>query len=354
MHLRRISSPGHLANLQAHVTRAYAGVENAVTRGEIDAEYTHLNEHFIYTDASNTLKKRDEIIENAKKENEKKGHKWRKPNKNAALAVEGIYSFSNIGDGWKTNEKLKNTIRNYFNETLKFAQEKYGKENIISAAVHYDETTPHMHILFAPIVKSQDGKNKYSSHEFMGGFKDLRETHTEYYEKVGKKFGLERGEVGNRQQHTTLKEHSRNLKKREADLERKTKEIQKYLASKDSYEKIPYHYSLFDKKQKRDLKNQGYDEAAYSKYRDDKFREAIDSLSAKLYDAERKRDANAKKARDYDAIRAERDKLGWRNIDLAKKSKRLETEYSAALKVLDKHGLLAEFKRLVKSLDLSR
>lgn len=41
---------------------------------------------------------------------------------------------------------------NFFKETFNFMQNKYGKENIISAYVHLDETTPHMHFAFVPIT----------------------------------------------------------------------------------------------------------------------------------------------------------------------------------------------------------
>ncbi len=40
----------------------------------------------------------------------------------------------------------------FFKEAYKFLEEKYGKENVISSFVHLDETTPHMHYAFMPIV----------------------------------------------------------------------------------------------------------------------------------------------------------------------------------------------------------
>jgi len=40
----------------------------------------------------------------------------------------------------------------FFQTAYDFIANKYGRENIISADVHYDEVTPHIHITFLPIV----------------------------------------------------------------------------------------------------------------------------------------------------------------------------------------------------------
>ena len=41
----------------------------------------------------------------------------------------------------------------FFRCCEKFLNEKFGKENSIYATVHYDETTPHLHYGFVPVVK---------------------------------------------------------------------------------------------------------------------------------------------------------------------------------------------------------
>ena len=45
--------------------------------------------------------------------------------------------------------------KEYFNHALNFMEAKVGKENIISAVVHMDEKTPHMHLSFCPITKEK-------------------------------------------------------------------------------------------------------------------------------------------------------------------------------------------------------
>ena len=40
----------------------------------------------------------------------------------------------------------------FFKEAYNFMENKYGRENVISAYVHLDETSPHMHFCFVPVV----------------------------------------------------------------------------------------------------------------------------------------------------------------------------------------------------------
>ena len=50
------------------------------------------------------------------------------------------------------NHKLPTEIKRFFDESLNFIREYVGKENIMYAAIHLDESTPHMHIYFTPVV----------------------------------------------------------------------------------------------------------------------------------------------------------------------------------------------------------
>lgn len=50
------------------------------------------------------------------------------------------------------NHKLPTEIKRFFDESLNFISNFVGKENIRYAAIHLDESTPHMHIYFTPIV----------------------------------------------------------------------------------------------------------------------------------------------------------------------------------------------------------
>lgn len=50
--------------------------------------------------------------------------------------------------------------REFFEMTYKFMSERYGANNVISAYVHMDETTPHMHFCFIPVVKAKNKKGE--------------------------------------------------------------------------------------------------------------------------------------------------------------------------------------------------
>jgi hypothetical protein len=124
-------------------------------------------------------------------------------------------------------------------DSYKFACEKWGEDNIIGAEVHLDETTPHMHLLMVPVAERKTrgrASTKYQKKSdpsviikkkeyetlsdaekanyapvakaskklvsYSGVFGDnygerkqyMKDFHTEYHEKVGQKYGLERGD----------------------------------------------------------------------------------------------------------------------------------------------------------------
>ena len=82
----------------------------------------------------------------------------------------------------------------------------------IQYAVHHDEGTPHIHLVVVPL---KDGK--LNARHFIGGHRDrMKELQDDFYEKVGKKFGLDRGIS----KEMTKAEHSRpTLKHKAAELD---------------------------------------------------------------------------------------------------------------------------------------
>lgn len=58
------------------------------------------------------------------------------------------------------------TSEEFFKGAYNFLEQKYGKENVVSSYVHMDETTPHMHFAFVPVVKDEKkGHLKVSAKE---------------------------------------------------------------------------------------------------------------------------------------------------------------------------------------------
>lgn len=90
---------------------------------------------------------------------------------------------------------------NFFSDCYKFFAKRYGEENVIAAVVHNDETTPHMHLNLMPVTK--DGR--LCSKQLFDK-PQLQQLQTDFYEAVGKKYGLERGEEGSQKKHLSTAE----------------------------------------------------------------------------------------------------------------------------------------------------
>ena len=87
--------------------------------------------------------------------------------------------------------KKKGEIKAYFQEALDFMQKHQSKDTIISAVVHMDEKTPHMHLCFVPLTKDK----RLSAKEIVGNKKKLTWWQDEFWKHmVGKYPDLERGE----------------------------------------------------------------------------------------------------------------------------------------------------------------
>ena len=77
----------------------------------------------------------------------------------------------------------------FFREAYKFMTERYGKENVISAYVHMDESTPHMHYSFIPItMDKKKNKPKVCAKELINK-QDLRTIHDDITAHMLKVFG---------------------------------------------------------------------------------------------------------------------------------------------------------------------
>ena len=90
---------------------------------------------------------------------------------------------------------------NFFSDCYKFFAERYGEENVIAAVVHNDETTPHMHLNLMPVTK--DGR--LCSKQLFDK-PQLQKLQTDFYESVGKRWGLQRGKEGSQKKHLSTAE----------------------------------------------------------------------------------------------------------------------------------------------------
>ena len=67
--------------------------------------------------------------------------------------------------------------RQFFERAAAFLYERIGKENVISAVVHMDEKTPHMHLCFCPITK--DGR--LSAKDILGNKQALSKWQDDFF-----------------------------------------------------------------------------------------------------------------------------------------------------------------------------
>ena len=89
----------------------------------------------------------------------------------------------------------KEQQKQFFADCTEFFAERYGKENVVSAVVHLDESTPHLHFNLMPVTGGRLCAKELFDRSA------LRELQTDFYEVVGKKYGLKRGKEGSTAKH---------------------------------------------------------------------------------------------------------------------------------------------------------
>jgi hypothetical protein len=95
--------------------------------------------------------------------------------------------------------------KRFFAVSKEFLAQFVGEENVISAMVHMDEKTPHMHFLHVPVAK--DGRLNANSIYTRDSLKSLQNEMPQYLKSKG--FNIQRGieqEPGSRKKHLTTRE----------------------------------------------------------------------------------------------------------------------------------------------------
>ena len=154
---------------------------------EIDISKTHLN-YYLKKNELNYVKEFDKL----KEKYDLKGQ----IRSNSIIICEMIFT----SDTEFFNKIGQEETKRYFEESYKFIcnYKNLGEKNIISAVVHLDEGTPHMHLVYAPVVhtKDKDGNeiNKVCCRDFWKGRDSYRSLQNAYYEYITSKgFELQRG-----------------------------------------------------------------------------------------------------------------------------------------------------------------
>lgn len=104
----------------------------------------------------------------------------KKTRKNAVLGLNFLVS---------TSEEFRDAAaeEDFYTKAREYIGKNFGQ--IVGWAIHRDETSTHMQVVTIPLVNG-----KLNAKELIGGKRHrMREIQTDFYEKVGKEFGLVRG-----------------------------------------------------------------------------------------------------------------------------------------------------------------
>jgi chromosome segregation ATPase len=115
----------------------------------------------------------------------------------------------------------------FFKKSYDFIKDRYGKKNMVSATIHFDERTPHMHVNFVPVTKD----NRLSARDLFSP-KQLRELQDDFNKYINDKgYDLERGKLDSKKKHLNVQEYKletkfEELKNRESELDKKIKDLE--------------------------------------------------------------------------------------------------------------------------------
>ena len=162
-----------IGHIEAHNERTK---ENYASNPDVDTSRSRLNFHLVTPQRKYRAEAEKQIAE--------AGCRTRS---DSVRVVEALVSASpEFFKGKKPAE-----VKAYFTHAMEFIQKHQNPNTIISAVVHMDEKTPHMHLCFVPLT--EDGR--LSAKEIVGNKKKLTWWQDEFWKHMVKKYPeLERGE----------------------------------------------------------------------------------------------------------------------------------------------------------------
>ena len=171
---------GHIESHNERTKEKYA------SNPDIDTSRSHLNFHLVFPERKYRAEAEKQIAE--------AGCRTRS---DSVRVVEALVTAS--PEFFKG--KKKSEVKAYFQEALDFIQQHQNPRTIISAVVHMDEKTPHMHLCFVPLTKDK----RLSAKEIVGNKKKLTWWQDEFWKHmVGKYPDLERGESASKTGRTHI------------------------------------------------------------------------------------------------------------------------------------------------------
>lgn len=171
-----------------------AGLQREATRTALEYNNRVVPGMEIY---NQTLQHSNDWLADIQQEIDAAGAKVRS---NSVMALDTIYTASK--EFFQLHDSQ--TIDEFFRDCLDYHRQHYG--HVVSAIVHYDEDTPHMHVLSVPLTR--DGR--LSAREIVGGRAQMAHAQDSFFEQVGQQYGLQRGvhmDSPEKRKHITAQQH---------------------------------------------------------------------------------------------------------------------------------------------------
>lgn len=178
MRCKKLSSLGSVAGSLKH---CYRERETA----NADPDKTAQNEHYLAACTDEAMGRLRALLPEKRR-------------KDAVLAVEYVMTAS--PEWWNTATPEQQGT--FLQRSRQWLTDKYGEQNVITATVHRDETSPHLSAFVVPITA--DGR--LSAKEFIGNKAKMSRDQTSFAEHV-QDLGLERGLERSWAHHTTIRDY---------------------------------------------------------------------------------------------------------------------------------------------------
>lgn len=189
-----------------------AGLQREATRTALEYNNRVMPGMEIY---NQTLQQSDNWLADIQHEIDAAGAKVRS---NSVLALDTIYTASS--EFFKLHDSQ--TADAYFRDCLAYHRQRYG--HVVSAIVHYDEETPHMHVLSVPLTR--DGR--LSAREIVGNRVQMAHAQDSFFETVGQHYELQRGvhmDGPEKRSHVSAQQH--RLQELQAQVQHEEQRLQK-------------------------------------------------------------------------------------------------------------------------------
>ena len=217
----------HLEKAKGTDSRMSAHIERTVHPKNADRTRTHLNRELVQFPEG--VRNRTQAIAHRI---ETAGIR-RKVSANQVKAIRILLTGSNKD---MKQMEAEGRIEGWCNDSLKWIRETYGEQNLVSAVLHMDEKTPHIHATVIPIVtgerrkagqEEQNGKKKYrkkNPQDVRLCADDVMARHRlkhyqDTYAQAMNKYGLQRGVDGSLARHISTMQYYKQLVEQQDSLQ---------------------------------------------------------------------------------------------------------------------------------------